>query len=671
MGMHTLKPTFTRGVISPLAHARRDIDLYQSAAEQLDNWIVLKEGGVRRRSGTLYRGAARTDDSDARFVDFVFSASQSYALEFGNFSVRYWNEDGQLEASPGVPLEIVSQYATADLRDIQWEQSGDTLYIAFRSMTKKPQKLVRSSHTSWAFSDVSFRDGPYLPINDVSNSCTTSAAPVTGATSNLTFASVANINSGTGFQATDVGRLIRVQFDGNWSWGVITTRTSTTLITVTWTLGSGGTTASLTWRLGAFSDTTGYPGSVALYDGRLIWASTPTSPRFVGYSQSNTPEVFTPSDVDGTVTESHGGAYDIIAGDEILWLQEAPRLQIGMPRSVRTLGASDMEQAFGPTNVRVKMEVNEGVSSVRPVVAGSSTVHASRFGHSLNDLFYDFQVNSLVRPTLSTTAEHLYDSAVRELHFQQLPHARLWSVLTDGTMTCTAMDRYEKVIGFTPIDFGGEVITACVIPGADRDILFLVVRRTINGVQRQYVETLAADFLRRPLEDAFFVDCGATYDGVATNTVSGATWLANETVSVLADGLVLPDQTVSAGGVLTLPNDRTASKITFGFKITSTGKLLRAPVQAPDGSTLGRKLTVVAADVDVYETKGLRIISDMGENDDLFERPASHVSAAELNTGTYRIMVDGSWTSEGQVSFFMDKPLPATVRAFNIHVQTE
>lgn len=669
--MHVLKPTMTRGEVSPLAHARQDIEFYQASAERLENWLVLREGGVRRRSGTKYMGAAKLSNRDTRFVDFVFSASQAYALEFGHQYVRFWVESGQVVAS-GAPYEVSSQYDEGDLRSINWTQSGDTLYIALRSMTKKPKKLVRAAHASWAFSDVEFRDGPYLPINDTAVTMSTSAPPATGGSSTITASSVTPINGGSGFVSTDVGRAIRIQFDGNYSWGYITGVTSTTVITVGWEEGNGGSTASATWRLGAFSDTTGYPGAVALFDGRVVWASTPTSPRFIGYTYSNLTEVFTPSDKDGTVADDNGGAYDIIAGDEILWLHEAPRLQMGMPRSIRSLGASDTDQAFGPRNVRVKVETAEGVAATRPVVVGPSTVHAARFGHSMHDLYYDYQVNSLVRPELSVTSEHLFDSPIKELHFQQLPHRRLWSVLADGTLTCTALDRYEKVIGFTPQNFGGSVLSACVVPGADRDILWTINRRTVNGAQVQYVETLQADFLRDSIEDAFFVDCGGTYEGVATNTVSGLTWLANTEVSILADGLVLPNATVSAAGVLTLPNAKTAEKITFGIPYTSLGKLLRIPLATNEGSRLGRKMRVVTVDVDVYETKGLRILTDTGESDELRERPAAPAVATDtLASGTFRLTFDGSWTGQGQFSFVADKPLPATVRAFNIFVTPE
>jgi hypothetical protein len=63
----------------------------------------------------------------------------------------------------------------------------------------------------------------------------------------------------TGFQTTDVGRLVRFR-DG---YGKITARTSTTVVTIEILEDMGSTSSSTDWSLGAFSDTTGHPKCVS------------------------------------------------------------------------------------------------------------------------------------------------------------------------------------------------------------------------------------------------------------------------------------------------------------------------------------------------------------------------------------------------------------------------
>jgi hypothetical protein len=62
----------------------------------------------------------------------------------------------------------------------------------------------------------------------------------------------------------------------------------------------------------------------------------------------------------------------------------------------------------------------------------------------------------------------------------------------DGTVVGLTYNRDEGVVGWHRHDFGGYVESIAVLPQADglQDALWLVVRRTINGVERRFVERL-------------------------------------------------------------------------------------------------------------------------------------------------------------------------------------
>lgn len=755
---HVAKVTFTRGEVTPLVHARIDVDLYKAAARTLQNWYVLKEGGIRRRSGTKYLGTIKSATLDTRLIDFIYSSSQSYALEMGNLYTRFWTNGGQL-LNTGVPYEIVSPFATADLRSIQWAQSFDVMFFAHASNTLPVQKLKRNGTTNWTWGAAALVDGPYLPINDQDNTVSFSALPYAGTTVTFTHANVTNINGGAGFASTDVGRHYRIELQGSWSWGKISTIVSPTAVAVevedsnfsvnsgtsTWSRAAGyttivptggaqlqlvmasgansftntdvgklisvslndgsytaeyfcalnsidgnagdlinvtfqsaivpGTSASKSWQLGAFSDTTGYPRSISWFQGRLFLAGTAANPNAAWYSRSGLPENFAPSDFDGTVVDSHGGMLSMLGrADEILWMAEAPRLQLGTTGAIRTLGASDTQQAFGPRNVSQRLEVAGGVEDVPPVLVGQSAIHVAKYGKKINDLYFDYQVNSLIAPALSTTSEHMFDAGIKELWYQQSPDSQMWSILNDGSLVATARDQYEKVIGFSrqPLA-GGNVISGCTIPGPTQDDFYTVVRRTINSVQVQYMELMRPRFLRGSLVDAWFVDCGGQYTGAASNTVSGITWLHGATVNVLADGIPFRGLTVSTGGVLTLPGGATAAKITFGVPIANEFGVLSPPIDAPDGSSKGRKMRVIDVIADVYETLGLKFTSDRGQSDQLAYRAAGALmgSPDALITGPRKVKIDGSWASTGQFTGSIDDPVPGTIRCLDIGLDYE
>ena len=117
----------------------------------------------------------------------------------------------------------------------------------------------------------------------------------------------------------------------------------------------------------------------------------------------------------------------------------------------------------------------------------------------------------------------------------------------------------------------------------------MVVARTIDGEIRRYVEYLEQPFSLddTPQDEAFFVDSGLTYRRAASAGLSpGLDHLEGETVSVLADGAVHPDVTVT-GGQITLT--RPAAKVQAGpLTIRSLVRMLSPEAGGGPGPAAGK-----------------------------------------------------------------------------------
>jgi hypothetical protein len=96
---------------------------------------------------------AGTQSAKVRLIPFEFSVTQPYMLEFGNLYIRVYKDNGQI-TNNGKPVEIATTYTTADLFDIQYSQSADTLYLAHKG--RAPTKLTRTSDTAWTLTTISF-----------------------------------------------------------------------------------------------------------------------------------------------------------------------------------------------------------------------------------------------------------------------------------------------------------------------------------------------------------------------------------------------------------------------------------------------------------------------------------------------------------------------------------
>lgn len=144
---------FTSGEWSPKMNGRVDLEKYFNACEKLENFVLFPQGGVERRGGTRFINEVKTNSSAVRLVNFEFSVSQAYVLEFGNNYIRVYKDLGVV-VSGGSPVEISTTYTSAQLDDLQFTQSADTLYITHKD--HYPSSLTRSSHTSWTLSNLAW-----------------------------------------------------------------------------------------------------------------------------------------------------------------------------------------------------------------------------------------------------------------------------------------------------------------------------------------------------------------------------------------------------------------------------------------------------------------------------------------------------------------------------------
>ena len=134
-------------------------------------------------------------------------------------------------------------------------------------------------------------------------------------------------------------------------------------------------------------------------------------------------------------------------------------------------------------------------------------------------------------------SEQATESGIIELAYQQEPDSVVWSVRTDGLLTTTTYKREEQVIGWARHVIGGTdavVERIATIPGdLDEDQVYMVVRRTINGATKRYIEFIRDFDFGTDVTNARFVDSSLTFIGV-TSTLNGDITNSATTV-ILAD----------------------------------------------------------------------------------------------------------------------------------------
>jgi hypothetical protein len=192
------------------------------------------------------------------------------------------------------------------------------------------------------------------------------------------------------------------------------------------------------------------------------------------------------------------------------------------------------------------------------VRVGDSILFVQKSGRKLRDLLFTIEKEKFGSSNMNVLARHLLPKgkALTALAYQQEPHSVIWGLRSDGLLLGTTLNANQKRFGWHrhPIagSFGtGEAVVEAIEvipnPTADADELWMIVKRTVNGATKRYVEFMEQEWDRdEDIIEAFYVDSGLTFDGHENATLTpgtgatvagttGVTFTAGSGVFVSAD----------------------------------------------------------------------------------------------------------------------------------------
>ena len=424
------------------------------------------------------------------------------------------------------------------------------------------------------------------------------------------------------------------------------------------------------FSLGAFSETTGFPRACAFYEQRLVFAGTTSQPQALFFSVAGDFENMTESDSDSSAMNYTIGSNQV---NRILYLASARSMVVGTTGGEFVVRASGTDEPITPTNIQIKQQATYGSADVQPVQAGSYTLFVQRAKRKLRELGYVYDTDAYQAVDLTILADHVSENGLVELAYQQEPFSLVWAATGDGRLIGMTYRREEQVVAWHQHKLGGTftsggttynhgfVENLAVIPGElNQDNLYMVVKRTINGATRRYVEILSAIDFGTDIQDAIFVDSSLTYSGSSTSSLSGLDHLEGQTVSVLEEGAAHPDKTVSSGSIST---DRATTKAQVGLGYTSTLKTVRLEAGSASGTAQGKIKKIHSVIIRFFRTVGCSVGTSIDNTDTIPFRDSSDPTdtAVPLFTGDKTIEAQPSWDTEGSIVVKQTQPLPMTI----------
>jgi hypothetical protein len=721
----TTAVSFAGGELTPEFFGQVGDAKFQTGLALCKDCIVLPHGPVTKRTGLEFIIAAKFPNSKTRFIPFVFSTEQYFALEFGVGYIRFHTQGGTLLDGGGNPYEVATPYLEKHLLELTYIQDTDVMTITHRNYEQR--ELKRLGALSWSLDVISFA-APLSPPASVTITPTQIAGDLATAWSSSKtyapydpvsvggvnyFAKIASLNQTPPnatywFVADPVTGEIKTRYDylvtavgdstreESIRSSVVTTRNNLLLTgaqnSIAWAAVTGAIRYNVYKKSSGVYGYIGQTTDLSFIDENITADIAKTPPDFdnpfVGannypsaagyYSERryfagtlNKPQNAWATK---TGTESNLSTSFPSKDDDALSFRIRGR-QLNIIRHIVPLNSllfltSGMEWRMNedgttPSSVGGKPQSYIGANYATPLVINNTVVFAAERGGHLFELGYSNEAGGYFPGDLCLRAPHLFNGFdIVDLAYAKAPYPIVWAISTSGKLLGLTYVPEQQIGAFHQHTTDGEFESICVIPEGDEDAVYVSVKRTINGNTVRYIERMHTRAFTDG-KDAFYVDSGLTYQGAATTTISGLAHLEGKTVNILADGGVHP-QRVVVGGSITL--ERAASTIHVGLPYTAQIQTLPLALNIA-GYGSGRQKNINEVFIRVYRSSGMfagRSFDSLTEAKQPNGTP--QLLPPALRSDEIQIVVKGAWNPDGQLCIQQTDPLPMTICSLSMEV---
>ena len=643
---------FTRGELSPKLRGRIDLEQFYQGVQTMENFLPMPHGGCVNRPGSVYVASVKTAGDTTGLIPFAFSTTDSYAIEVGDFYMRFFRNRAQVVVADtdaaitngtfdsGITGWTDQSTGTTSIAhdgtnfSLQLNGDGADVAIAEQAPTTTATgtehvlkfKVIGASTSGSINVRVGSASGGEQYLADVAckNGYHTVAFTPTASPfyiqfrntesaahdiDNVSLIDNAAVEIETPYAKADALELQYVQ-DADTMFIVHPDYKPMQLTRAghsVWHLTSYTPTAD------PFTSTTNYPAAVAFFEQRIVFGYTATAPQGLFFSKSADVQNMTP----GTGA-ADGFTKTIYASqaNPIRWISGGTELVVGTTGGVWVVD----RPASSPvtvSNFSIRRRTTAGVDYRKPVEIDNRVLFFERRGNGsargkeLRELKFDEASADFIAPNLGLLSDHITGTGINTMAWQEQGWVGayegveitsvdrvLWMVRADGTLVSFTYNPLEFVLAWARHEIAGTssaVESVCVIPGDDGDEVWMTVKRTINGGTVRYVEYL---------DPSMFLDSAIVGAGSSATTWSGLDHLEGETVTVLIDGSPNGTYTVSSGQITgTMAGDVAQ----IGLPFTPELQLMPLEFALQDGTSIGAPVSVARVVLRLIDTVGFAV----------------------------------------------------------------
>ena len=600
----TFNQAFAGGEISPEMFGRISDTKFQTGAAKLRNFIAKPQGPAENRPGFAFVKEVKDSTKATRLLSFTFNTTQTMVIEMGDQYFRFhtqgltlqysagsaWNSGtnysiGAIASSGGnnyysrtggtnkalsnathwyllpadLTYEIPSPFLEAELFDVHYVQSADIITLVHPN--HPPKELKRLGATNWQVETINFGT-PIAAPGGVSASRTIPASTSTNSDTyethryKVTAVLADQVSESSGSSTASVNNNIYVTgARNNISWnaragaaryrvykeqggiyGFIGETTSTSL-----TDNNIGPDFSRTPPQfeNEFQSSGNYPGAVSYFEQRRVFAGTNNEPQSIFMTKSGTESNLS---FGLPIRDDDRVKFKVAAREANTIRHIVPLTQLVLlTGSAEWRVSSINNDAITPSSISVKPQSYVGANNAQPVIVNNSMVYAAARGGHIRELGYNWQANGFITGDLSLRAPHLFDNlTVTDMALSKSPIPIVYFVSSNGKLIGLTYVPEQSIGAWHQHDTDGIFESVATVSEGNDDVLYAVVKRTVNGNSVRYVERMGTRLFNKQ-RDCFFVDAGATLDGTNTNTgrtvtiSGGTTYTRGEVVTITAN----------------------------------------------------------------------------------------------------------------------------------------
>lgn len=414
---------------------------------------------------------------------------------------------------------------------------------------------------------------------------------------------------------------------------------------------------SKTWAPSDWSNDLGWPSACGIHDGRLfyggrdkIWGSV--SDDYTNFDETNVTDA-------GPINRSFGfGPFA-----NVNWILSLNRLIVGRDASVVSIRSSAFDSPLTPTDFTMRDCSSKGTARLPAVKIDDNGVYVDKSGRRVYELAFDgskgdYGDKDLTRLNLDIGAQGFVDIAV-----QRQPDTRIHLVRGDGLAAVLIYDVPDQVIAWYRVQTDGVIENVVVLPGDQEDAVYYVVKRTINGATKRYLERFALDSNCVGGTLNYQADAYVVISQASSTTITGLSHLEAKTVCVWANGKDLGTYTVASGQIVV--SEAVTSAI-VGLVYTATFQSAKLAYAAQIGTALNQKKKIDHVGFVLLNThyQGLEYGPDFTTMDNLPLVEEDAITSANTVWSEYdaeMIQFPGEWHTDTRLCLRATAPRPCTM----------